>query len=261
MEVGEHIMRIGKNNKRKDVVLLLLILFALGICLAGCHTVEPARTQASMAAEPVPPLVLAAGDVIDIKFFYIPELDESQIVRPDGFMTLPLIGETKAQGKTPAELHKDLVKRYSAHLQNPTLQVMVRRVNDSLVWVAGEVKRPGPVQMTGRLTVLEAVMDVGGGYRPMADMKNVLVVRQREGKSFGCVINLKDVLKGKDCESFLLQPRDVVYVPPTPITQVDDWVDQYINKVVPQARTIVTYPIGPTGGGGLVGMDTTAGGR
>ena len=151
-----------------------------------------------MADQPVPSLTLSAGDVLDVKFFYLPELDESQIVRPDGFMTLQLIGDISVQGKTPAELHRELLKRYATHLKNPNLTIMVRRMNDSRVWVSGEVKRPGPVQMPGRMTVLEAVMDVGGGTRPTADMKNVLVVRQRDGRNYGCVVNLYDVLKGKE---------------------------------------------------------------
>ena len=243
---------------RKSVLFLFFLLF-LGSCLAGCSFMsfmKPARSTPAMADEPVPSLTLSAGDVLDVKFFYLPELDESQIVRPDGFMTLQLIGDVSVQGKTPAELHRELLKRYATHLKNPSLTIMVRRMNDSRAWVAGEVKRPGPVQMPGRMTVLEAVMDVGGGTRPTADMKNVLVVRQRDGRNYGYLVNLHDVLKGKEGASFFLQPRDVVYVPPTFITKVDDWVDQYVNKMVPQSRGVFLYPIGP-GGAGQVGVDTT----
>jgi protein involved in polysaccharide export with SLBB domain len=243
-------------DKKMKAALFFLLLLSLSYCLAGCTSMEPARTRENMAVEPVPPLLLAAGDVIDVKFFYVPELDESQIVRPDGTMTLQLVGDIKAQGKSPAELHKELVKVYSRHLKNPNITIMVRRVNDSRVWVGGEVKRPGPVQMTGRMTVLEAVFEGGSGVRPMADMKNVLVVRQREGKSYGCVVNLKEVLQGKERDLFFLQPRDVVYVPPTKVTQLNDWVDQYINKMVPQSSALFIYPIGP-GGAGQVGIDTT----
>jgi len=249
---------LSDKYDRKAVLFLFFLLF-LGSCLAGCSFMsfmEPARSTPAMAEEPVPPLTLSAGDVLDVKFFYLPELDESQIVRPDGFMTLQLIGDVSVQGKTPAELHRELLKRYATHLKNPSLTIMVRRMNDSRAWVAGEVKRPGPVQMPGRMTVLEAVMDVGGGTRPTADMKNVLVVRQREGRNYGCLVNLYDVLKGKEGASFFLQPRDVVYVPPTFITKVNDWVDQYVNKVVPQSRGVFLYPIGP-GGAGQVGVDTT----
>lgn len=251
-------MPFGKFSRK--TVLFLLILFSWGLCLAGCTTMEPARTTAEMAKEPVPPMLLAAGDVIDVKFFYVPELDESQIVRPDGYMTLQLVGDVLAQGKTPAQLHQELLKRYAKHLKNPNITIMVRRQNDSRVWVGGEVKRPGPVQMPGRLTVLEAIMDVGGGFRPMADLKNVLVVRQRDGKSYGCLVNIKEVLRGKESDVFFLQPRDVVFVPPTAITQVDDWVDQYINKLVPTARGVFLYPVGP-GGAGQAGIDTTTSSR
>jgi protein involved in polysaccharide export with SLBB domain len=247
-------MLCGKTGKK--AVLFILLLYSVVSCLVGCTAVKPARTAVEMAQQPVPPMLLGPGDVIDVKFFYVPELDESQIVRPDGCMTLQLVGDVQARGKTPAALHQELLKRYAAHLKNPNITIMVRRLNDSRVWVGGEVKRPGPVQMPGRLTVLEAVMDVGGGIRPMADLKNVLVVRQRDGRSYGCLINLKDVLQGKEKEVFVLQPQDVVYVPPTRITRVDDWVDQYINKLVPQAKGLFIYPVGPDGAGQL-GIDTT----
>lgn len=245
------------SANRKRTLSYLVVMVLLWACLGACSSLEPARTTKEMAREIVLPLVLKAGDVIDVKFFFVPELDESQIVRPDGFVTLQLIGDVNVEGKTPGELQEELFQRYRSHLKNPNITIMVRRVNDGRVWVGGEVKRPGPVQMTGRLTVLEAVMDVGGGVRPTADLKNVLVVRQREDRNYGCVVNLKEVLEGKERESFTLQPRDVVYVPPTAITKMDDWVDQYINKLVPQTRTIFTWPIGP-GNAGSVGIDTTA---
>jgi polysaccharide export outer membrane protein len=168
------------------------------------------------------------------------------------------VGDVLVQDKTPAELHKELLRLYGPHLIKPKITVLVRRVNDSRVYVSGEVKRPGPVQMPGRLTVLEAIMEVGGGTRPTADLSKVLVVRQKNGRHYGCLLNIAEALKGKEGEQFVLQPRDVIYVPPTFITKVDDWVDQYINKVVPQARTVVQYPIGPSGGGGFAGIDTSS---
>lgn len=232
-----------------------------GICvlvLGGCSGMQPARTVTEMAAEPVEPLKLAAGDVIDVKFFYTPELDESQIVRPDGFISLQLVGDIRVDGLTPGTLQQELRRRYESHLKRPQITVLVRRVYDGRVWVTGEVKRPGPVQMTGKLSVLEAVMEVGGGTRPTADMAKVLVVRQKpDGRHYGCLVNLKQVLQGQEGQQFFLHPRDVVFVPPTRITKADDWVDQYINKMVPQARTVVEYPIGP-GGGGTAGIDTSS---
>ncbi|MFZ2089648.1 MAG: polysaccharide biosynthesis/export family protein, partial [Desulfobaccales bacterium] len=156
------------------------------------------------------------------------------IVRPDGKMALQLIGEVQAQGKTSEELQRELARRFSAHLINPQIAVFVRRVQESKYWVAGEVKRPGPYQMLGRATVVEAIMDAGGGTRPTADLKNVLVVRQRDGRHYGCLVNVKEILQGKEGSSFNLQARDIVYVPSTSVTKINDWIDQYVNKVVPQ---------------------------
>jgi polysaccharide export outer membrane protein len=247
-------MRTTQVGKR--IVSFCIILVALCCALTGCSTMQPAKTAPQMAYERVGPLTLAAGDVVDVKFFYVPELDESQIVRPDGFITLQLIGDVIVLGKTPGELQEELIRRYQIHLKLPNITVMVRRVNDSRVWVSGEVKRPGPVQMTGRMTVLEAVVDVGGGMRPTADLRNVLIVRQGPEYSYGCLVDLQEVLEGKKTPVFYLQARDVVYVPPTAITKLDDWVDQYINKLVPQTGSIFTWPIGP-GNAGTVGIDTS----
>ena len=222
----------------------------------GGSQMSPARPVAEMAVEPRAPLTLGAGDVIDVKHFYVPELDESQIVRPDGYMALPLIGEVKVEGKTPTQLQKELVMRYEPHLKKPQLTVLVRRVYDSRVWVTGEVKRPGAVQMPGRLTVLEAITEVGGGTRPTADLRQVLVVRQKDGRHYGCLVDVKETLTGQAGNQFVLQPRDVVYVPPTSITRANDWVDQYLNKMVPQIRNVFLYPIGPENAG-VIGIDTT----
>lgn len=229
----------------------------LALISTGCSQMSPARTVAQMAQEPQPPLTLGAGDVIDVKHFYVPELDESQIVRPDGYMTLPLIGEVQVTGKTPAQLQQELVKRYEPHLKKPQLTVLVRRIYDSRIWVTGEVKRPGAVQMPGRLTVLEALTEVGGGTRPTADLRQVLVIRQKDDRHYGCLVNVKEILAGKAGNQFVLQPRDVVYVPPTSITRANDWVDQYLNKMVPQLRNVFLYPIGPDNAG-VVGIDTTS---
>jgi polysaccharide export outer membrane protein len=223
---------MGKPS-RKTVNLLFVMLIISGL-VAGCSSPQPARTTAAMAQQPVLPYRVGPGDVIDVKLFYTPELDESQIVRPDGKMTLQLIGDIQAQGKTSEELQRELVNRFSTQLINPQVAVFVRRVHDSRYWVAGEVKRPGPYQMLGHATIVEAIMDAGGGTRPTADLKNVLVVRQRDGRHYGCLVNVKEILQGKEGPSFNLQARDIVFVPSTQITKVNDWIDQYVNKVLPQ---------------------------
>jgi polysaccharide export outer membrane protein len=222
---------MGKSSRSVNLLFVVLILIGL---VAACSSPQPARTVAAMAQQPVLPYKVGPGDVIDVKLFYTPELDESQIVRPDGKMTLQLIGDIEAQGKTSEELQRELVHRFSTHLIDPQVAVFIRRVHDSKYWVAGEVKRPGPYQMLGHATIVEAIMDAGGGTRPTADLKHVLVVRQRDGRHYGCLVNVQEALQGKEGPSFNLQAQDIVFVPSTKITKVDDWMDQYVNKVIPQ---------------------------
>jgi len=195
---------------------------------------QPALAIDQMAAAPSPKETLVPGDVLDVKFFYTPELNENQMIRPDGTITLQLIGKITAQGKTPEELRNDLIKLYSSELKKPKIEVLVRTKNDRKVYVEGEVKTPGTVEMPGALTLLEAIGRAGGLKRPEADSRNVLVVRQNNGKQSGCVVNLQKVMEGQEETLVYLQPRDVIYVPPNSITKVNDWVEQYINRMLPR---------------------------
>jgi polysaccharide biosynthesis/export protein len=213
---------------------LILLLTAL-----GCSSMQPAMTMQQMAADPPPKETLVPGDVVDIKFFYTPELNENQqMIRPDGTITLQLVGKVTAQGKTPVELKQELVKLFTPHLKKPAVEVIVRNKNDRKVYVAGEVNNPGVVEIPGELTALEAIKRAGGFKIPRGDARNVLVVRQKNGKQTGCVLDLKKVMEGQEEQSFFLQPHDVIYVPPTTIAKVNNWVEQYINRNLPQVSGI-----------------------
>ncbi len=243
-------------------VAMLFLLVAAGLVptLEGCIKLEPARLRTEMAQEPVPPMVLQPGDVIDVKFFYMPEIDESQKIRPDGKMALQLIGEVDAAGKTSEELRRELVERYSVRLKRPEIAVLVRRADISKVYVSGEVKKPGVVEMPGKLTVMDAIMEVGGFKMESAELSTVVIIRNRDGKHYGCLYDAKEVVSGKVAEPFYLQPLDIVYVPRTKVVQVNQFIDQYINKMVPQVDFFFSYPFGP-GKAGRIGVDTSQGGK
>lgn len=200
----------------------------------GCSGMHPALTASQMAADPPPKETLVPGDEVEVKFFYTPDLNEKQMIRPDGTITLQLVGKVVAQEKTAQELRNDLIRLYTPELKKPEIEVLVRTKSDRKVYVGGEVKTPGTLEMKGDLTVLEAIKQAGGFVRPGADIRNVLVVRQRNGKQSGCVLNLQKAMEGKEEPPFLLQPRDVVYVPPTSITKANDWVEQYVNRMLPR---------------------------
>lgn len=240
-------MRQQSKIPMKDVLFSLSIIFLI-LAIAGCETVKPSTQSDPVLSEPAPPeplpesaLVLSPGDGIDIKFFHTPELNDSQTVRPDGKITLQLIGEVTAQGKTPDDLRGELIRLYTPELKNLEIAVIVRSLSDRRVYVGGEVNKPGVIPMPGRLTALEAIMEAGGFKMETAKLKSVVVIRQREGKLRGSLIDFSETPNGQVDPSFYLQPRDIIYVPETAIVKVNRWVDQYIYKILPMLKNVGFY--------------------
>jgi protein involved in polysaccharide export with SLBB domain len=222
---------------------------ALGLCISflACQTVQPAKTPLEMASGPQPRLSLGPGDVLDIKFFYASELNESQTVRPDGKITLQLIGDVDVKGKTPEELKKELSQAYTGQLRIPEVAVIVRSIFNRKIYVGGDVNRPGAIEMPAPITALEAIMQAGGFDYRRAEVSNVVIIRHKDGKRYGCALDFTPALKGMEFQQFYLEPQDIVYVPRTKISQVNLWIDQYINQIVPRVGFGITWPVG-TGG-------------
>jgi polysaccharide export outer membrane protein len=191
-------------------------------------------------------VALRPGDEIELKFYYTPELDITQTVRPDGKISLQLIGEINVLGKSPSELREELLKLYVPHLKKPEIAVIVRSLLNRRVYVGGQVTTPGVIEMLGEIDVLEAIMEAGGFLLPEAEFRNVIVIRHKEGQRYAYSVNLENSLKGKGSQPFYLQPRDIVYVPRTKITKVGQWVDQHINSLMPDIGLYFTRTYGKT---------------
>jgi len=219
----------------------------------GCQGPQPITPNPQVTSDPNPRVTLAPGDVIDIKFFYTPELNESQTVRPDGKITLQLVSDVQAQAKTPEELRDDLLKLYSSRLAQPEIAVIVRSLGSYRVYVGGEVKTPGIIVMPYKMTALDAIMQAGGFNMEKAEIRNVVIIRNKDNKLSGCALDFKDALKGKEVQPFYLEPQDIVYVPQTRIVEIGQWIDQNINKIVPQYGMYYTLPLGSDRG--TIGID------
>ncbi|MCX8091625.1 MAG: polysaccharide biosynthesis/export family protein [Verrucomicrobiae bacterium] len=190
---------------------------ALGVAvlaLAGCQATHPGLQQAMQQAAARPEAVpLREGDVLRVSFPGSPNLDtQPQPIRRDGNISLPLIGEVKAAGLTPAELEKTLVEKYAPQLVIKEVRVNVVSSSFS-VYVSGAVLRPGKITADRPLTALEAIMEAGGPDPTRANLKNVTIIRHDDGKTQNYTINLRNVLKGYSAEPFYLKPSDIVYVP------------------------------------------------
>lgn len=177
---------------------------------------------------------LQPGDTLDIKLFYNPELNETLTVRPDGRITLQLVNDVVAAGRTPAELTAVLTKAYSNELANPKVAVIVRTSTADKVFVDGEVNRAGMVTLTGPTTVLQSISQAGG-MKDSAKSDQVLVLRRGDDSKVTVLqLNLESAIAGTDvAQDIVLRPNDIVYVPKSAIANVNTWIDQYIRKNVP----------------------------
>ena len=108
--------------------LLIQVCLALVICAAalGCSHKDPPLEPIAPSPSRATDVTLTPGDAVDIKFFYVPELNDSQVIRPDGKLSLQLIGEIQAAGKSPEQLRKSLFELYTPQLKKPDVSVIVR---------------------------------------------------------------------------------------------------------------------------------------
>jgi len=232
------------STSYKMLLAFTIAVFSIGTFLPGCHSSShnsviseaktvPMQNKPEEEAIYTPFVALAPGDVLEVKFFYTPDLNETQTVRPDGKIMLQLIGEVAVEGKSPAELQEELIKLYTPLLKNPEIAVIVQSFYERRVYVGGQVMAPGIVEMPGTMTLLEAIMQAGGFNVKEAEVRNIIVIRHINGQRYGQSINLKPILTGNEVQPFYLVPKDIVYVPQTTIAKVDQWVDQHINKIIP----------------------------
>ncbi len=244
--------------KLPGVLFLLAGCIVITISFGGCSSTPEKEGPGVITSEPVvypePEVRLSSGDVLEIRFFYTPELNTTQTIRPDGKITLQLIGEVMALGKTPIELKEAMYAKYKEFLSQLDIAVIVQTLSNRRVYIGGQVGAPGSVPMEGKLTVLEALMLAGGVNPGTGKYSNVIIIRNQNGKWIGETIDLKEAVNGVGSAPVYLKPMDIVYVPETRITQINRWLDQHIGTILPQVG--FTYAINPDTGN-TFGIDTT----
>ncbi len=158
--------------------------------------------------------VIGVEDILNINVWKEPEMSRVVPVRPDGMITLPLIGEIQAKGMTPVQLQDQITVSLKKFMSDPQVTVIVAEVHSLTFNVVGLVLKPGYYPLTRRMTVLDAIA-LSGGFQPFAKQKKVYILRtQADGKQVRIPFNYKDVIKGKrPDENIELQPRDTVVIP------------------------------------------------
>lgn len=148
-------------------------------------------------------------DLLYIRVWREPDFTLPVAVRPDGKITVPLIGEVQAAAETPAQLTDRLKGLLSEYLKNPDVSVSVTEVRSKKFYIDGEMNRPGWFPLVTRTSILEA-LSRGGGFREFANTKKIRVLRGTEVLYF----NYKDVIKGKRLEqNIAVENGDHIIVP------------------------------------------------
>jgi polysaccharide biosynthesis/export protein len=168
-----------------------------------------AGTEVSVADD----YVIGAEDVLGVQFWREPEMSGDVVVRPDGMITLPLLGEVKAEGLKPNALRDEVKAVAGRFLTEANVTVIVRQVNSRKVYVTGQVAKPGAYSLASPRTVLQALA-MAGGLTEYAESDNISIARTEGGKTRLFKFNYKNVSKGKGIEQNIqLQPGDTVMVP------------------------------------------------
>ena len=222
-------------------------LAAVGLLLAasGCGTTqsirpvqnEPHRFAAWSDAAPV--YRLGAGDRLKVDYLLTPELAQEVVVEPDGFVSLRVAGRLAAQNLAPSELEAAIREASARRLRQPIVSLSVTEARAARIIVGGAVQRPGVYPLPARASTLEAVM-LAGGFSPESRMDQVVIIRQRPGADamLRTVDLRRFVATGGADTGIALASEDIVFVPRSRIAEVDLWIDQYVNRLLPFSRSV-----------------------
>jgi len=234
-----------KGNKmrkllRKAVAITMSLLMLLVGCAGSVSQLNKAITQA--AGTPSSEIDLEqyrvqVGDIVSVVFYGNPEMDQEVIVKPDGNISLFLVGDIQADGLTLTELEARVEEEYSTQMKSPEIRLTMDRFLEYNIYVGGEVVDAGTYPLTKGLTLLQAIF-IAGGFNENAKVNRVIIYRRAERGKFGryqkIVVDVSRMLKGKaDFQDPKLKPFDTIFVSRSNIVKVDLFVDQYINRLVP----------------------------
>ncbi len=188
--------------------ILLIVVFAG--CLASAFAQRATNPIARAYGESE--YRLGSEDVVEVFVYKEPELSVTVVVRPDGKISLPLIGELLVNGKTAIEMQKEITQKLTQYISEPNVNFIVKEVNSAKVSVLGEVKTPGMYKINSRATVLDAVA-LAGGFTEYAKRDKVKLIRiDANGQQHQIPINVEDQIKGRKGDLFYILPHDKIYV-------------------------------------------------
>lgn len=208
-------------NARMFVVAAGVLLLAGGLQAAAQSPGEKTESATGLARSAtttvvpssMPKYVIGPDDVLQIVFWREKDLSAEVVVRPDGRISLPLLNDVVAAGRTPDELRTALIEGASPYLAEPNATVVVKESRSRKVFITGSVEKPGPYLLTGRTTVVQLIA-MAGGLKEYADQKNIVVMRGSPGRQTTYGVNYHSIIRREKLEQNVdLLPGDTVLVP------------------------------------------------
>jgi polysaccharide export outer membrane protein len=210
--------------RSKSPSILYLFSVVVGVALSSHLEGQTAKTaldeHATAAAAAVKlqdtanEYVIGPDDVLSVNVWKEPEISRSLPVRPDGNISLPLVGDLMASGHTPVQLQSEIRQQLVTYLSNPEVTVVVQEAKSHRFNIVGEVDKPGSYVMSSPMTVLDAIA-LAGGLRDFARETKIYVLRvNADGSRVRLPFNYKRVIRGSDLKADVqLEPRDTIVVP------------------------------------------------
>ena len=229
----------------------LPVMLFLTLVSMGCATPNPARhvdeggdvypnDQVARFVAATDPgarknYVMGIGDRLDVNFFFHSELTTNDLlVRPDGRITLPYMGDVLAAGYTPMQLDTLITKEFSSILKDPNISVIVRQTREPRVYVTGLVDRPGEYTFKEYLSLTQALALAGGFTRGAHTEQVVVLRRQSLDRVVGVQIDAQAIFDGKRLQDDIpLRNMDVVYVPKTTLQSAAEVMDAVGDITLP----------------------------
>jgi polysaccharide export outer membrane protein len=207
-------MKMGLSNSIK---CLLFLIIACGIgflhqsMAADKTNASPKETKKEIVTDPS--YIIGPLDVLEIQVWKEPDFSRQVLVRPDGKITLPLVGDIPASGMNTMGLKVLLSEKLEDFVSKPEVTVIVLESHSKNFYIIGKITRPGTYPLNPDMTVLQAI-SVAGGLAEWADKDSIRIIRRSGGKEEILLFDYDKVISGKKLEqNILLKPNDTVIVP------------------------------------------------
>ena len=191
------------------------VWFCAMLLIFGTVLINPASAQNPIGAGEIPGGEYEIGpeDLLEIHVWKEKDLQREVLVRPDGWLTFPLVGNLSAKGKTAQQLQEEIATRLRKYIPDPNVSVSVKKVAGYKIFIIGRVNKPGEIVVGRFIDVIQA-LTLAGGLTPFADDDNIRILRKEDGKETVIMFDYADVRKGRRLEqNIMLKSGDVIIVP------------------------------------------------